>query len=144
RYRYAHVELFAELPQGDYEDVGDAIQVAIRANPEARAEAVRQILDQLDSVTCERVLFPGWTLVGATVPQWVVDRSRGRTLVVEMLLTTASRKRKASTGVSDGRWRAYVIRDGRVLVGPVFQLFYSGSQVGERGNPSRAAITLAA
>lgn len=148
KYRYALVELYTELLQDDYDDVGDAIQAAILASPQARSEAVRQVFDELDRVACERVLFPGWTLVGSTLPQWVMDRTDGRTVIIEMLPPRAqgNGKRNPKGGKAQvvGRWRAFVVRDRRVLVGPVFQLFYSGSQVGEPGNPSPAATRLTA
>jgi hypothetical protein len=87
------------------------------------------VLDELDGVAVERVLFPGWTLVGYALPSWIIDRSVGHTLVIEMLPP------------DDHGWRAFVVRNQQVLVGPVFH--YSGSQVGEVGAPSQAALDLA-
>jgi hypothetical protein len=144
RYSYALVELYTDLPHGEYEDVGDAIQDAIRADPEARSQAVRRVLDELGGVAVERVLFPGWTLVGYTLPSSIINRSAGRTLVVEMLPPQDTGLRKKGSPADNRGWRAFVVRDGQVLVGPVFQLFYSRSQVGEVGAPSQVAQNLAA
>jgi hypothetical protein len=144
RYGYALVELYTDLPQDEYEDVGDAIQAAILAAPEARSQAVRRVLDDLDGVPVERILFPGWTLVGYTLPSWVIDRSAGRTLIVEMLPPQDTGVRRKGSQPDDRGWRAFVVRDRQILVGPVFQLFYSGSQVGVVGSPSQAVVDLAA
>jgi hypothetical protein len=138
------VELYADLPQDEYEDVGDAIRDAILADPEARSQAVCRVLDELDGVAVERILFPGWTLVGYTLPSWVINRSVGHTLALEMLPPRHAGRRKEGVSPDDRGWRAFVVRDREVLVGPVFQLFYSGSQVDEVGAPSQAALDLAA
>jgi hypothetical protein len=142
-YRFALVELYTDLPQGEYEDVGDAIQDAILADPPGRAEAVRRVLDALEDITVEQVLFPGWTLVGWTVPSWVTARSAARTLVVEMLPPLEKDRHRKGSPPDDRGWRAFVLREGRAIVGPVFQLFYSGTQVGALGSPSQAAVELA-
>jgi hypothetical protein len=142
-YSYALVELYVELPHNPYEDAGDAIQDAILSDPDARSDGVRQVLDRLNRIACRYVLFPGWTLVGTTIPRWATDRTGGRTVVIEMLPPLASGKRSKASPI-ERRWRTFVLRDRRVLIGPAFQLFYSGSQVGEPGNPSQAAVDLTA
>jgi hypothetical protein len=142
RYRFALVELYSALSlQSEYENVADAIQAAILAAPQLREDAVRRVLDELSKVACERVLFPGWTLVGDELPQWVIDRSTGRTFVIEMLPPTAGGKRATASSV-DHRPRAFVVRDRQLLVREVFQLFSSRAQAGEPGHPSHEAQDL--
>jgi hypothetical protein len=142
RYRFALIELYSDLTlQYEFENVADAIQAAVLAAPHLREDAVSRVLDELEKVACERVLFPGWTLVGDELPQWVIDRSTGRTFVIEMLPPTAVGKRATASSV-DQRPRVFVVRDRQILVRRVFQLFSSRAQAGEPGHPSQAALNL--
>jgi len=138
-FNYALVELYTDLPQEAYEEVGGAIIGAILANPDARSAAVRELVDRLADVACPRILFPGWTLVGTTLPQWLTERTGGRTFVVEMLPPEAQDERASAL---DRRPRAFVVRNQEVHVGPVFQLFWDRDGAGDIGAPSQAAVDL--
>lgn len=132
-FRFALIELYCDLLQSPSGWLPTLLSDTLRAAPEAREQAVRDVLAALRGIEVQVVVFPGWTLVGNEVPEWVTEATEGRTFAVEMLPPEAEEPAQA-----------FVIRDRQVLVGPVAQLFWSGDDVGYIGSPSEEAVQLAA
>ena len=120
-----------------------AVRLGITRDPDHRAAAVRAALERARDLGCEFVIFPGWTLVADAPPPWLLNLTAGVTVVAEMLFPdpapTATAPRKGGRGTIPARiekgtrpadpserpawatWDGFVIRDGRVVVGPCAQ-----------------------
>lgn len=121
KQRYALVELFVKVPErrrnGAPHAKGwkDVIKNTILRAPERRRRAVEAVLDHLELQKVNMILFPGWTLVGKSVPKSVLKRIGDRDVFIELF---------EASDESDGKGKkAMILRGPQVLVGPLRQLF---------------------
>ncbi len=116
------------------DEVGDGIALALRRHPERREAQVRVVVESLILDDVDLIVLPGWSLVGSAPPSWLVERSRGRTIIVEMMSPEPS-----GGGKSGGGSRSYVLQDGESVLGPVRQILSSSSEVWKRNQFSPEA-----
>lgn len=84
------------------------------------------------------MVLPGWTLVETCLPEWILDASKGCTIVIELLSP------EVTTGDDEyADWRAYVLSDGKVLLGDVRQVMSESPKRGDTdyGNKLLAVLT---
>jgi hypothetical protein len=145
------VELYVDIAGERASIAASAVENRILQDRNGRGHAVRGALNCAVRRNCDIVVFPGWTLVEKDLPEWLVQGSRGRILVFECLSPDVPRGRgKGEIACRpDGRadesvvvnpyLRAYVVRDGRTVVGPVQQhiIFatdlWNGRHLSQRG-----------
>jgi hypothetical protein len=131
-YRFALVELSARHYAAEY--VEEGIKKALRAQPQKRNDQVRAIVESMVLDDVDLIVLPGWSLVGIKPPDWLVDRSRGRTIVVEML-----NPEQGGGAKTDGSSLSYVLQDGRVALRQLKQMLSSSSEAWEKGEYSTQA-----
>lgn len=135
-YRFVLCELLTPSPGSA--DSTQAIKNGILASPHERLERVRRVMESPIAEAADLLLFPGWTLVGASPPKWVIAASKGRTVVLEMLPDQGQGNAKKV------RWaRTYVLRDGSVIRGGIEQLLSSSDEAWEQGTATTEAHQVA-
>lgn len=121
KQQYALAELFVDVPErrrnGDPHAIGwkDVIKNAILRAPVARRQAVEDVLDHRELRGVDMIMFPGWTLVGRSVPQSVRQRIGDRDVYLELFEEDDEPDTKGK--------QAMILHSQQVLVGPLRQLF---------------------
>ncbi|MDB4931666.1 MAG: hypothetical protein JWM10_4150 [Myxococcaceae bacterium] len=136
RLRYALVELRVEVPEGVYWNAAAAVKAAVNADP-GRQGTVESVLDHEAIQSADVIIFPGYTLVGRTVPSVITQKVKGRYVVLELL---APDKSDATT--AKGGWRrTFVLGPGGRLCGPVRQwVITSDDAWNDDSSPSRESL----
>lgn len=162
--KYGLVELCVNVEGIRAARATEAVRLAITRDPDGRAAAVRAALDRARDLGCGFVVFPGWTLVAHAPPLWLLDLSAGITVVAEMLFpdanTGGAAPRKGARESAPARavkgerlatdsdrpawaaWDGFVIRDGRVVVGPCAQQVAEAPELwdGDKLSPTGARL----
>ena len=120
--RFALVEQWCKLRRSD--DVITSIRRWLRAEPDLREIQVRSVLTSMALDDVDLVVLPGWTLVGREPPEWLVELSRDRTIVVEMLA-----KRDTEDVTKGASHYSFVLQSGRRLLGPEPQILGESEEV---------------
>lgn len=128
------VELWVDVEGVRAEGAAGAVWHAITRAPDHRAAVVRAALERARDLGCGFVVFPGWTLVADAPPRWLLDLSADTTVVAEMLL---------SDPTSTVEWAGFILRDGRVVVGPCVQQVIHAHDVRTGNELSHAGASLA-
>lgn len=121
KQRYALAELFVDVPErrrnGEPHAIGwkDVIKQVILRAPDVRRQAVEDVLDHRELREMDMIMFPGWTLVGSSVPRSVLQRVGDRDVYLELF---EEDDEPDKTGK-----QAMILRGQQVLVGPLRQLF---------------------
>lgn len=112
------IELFVDLAPVDCEEGlgrADAVCRAIRGLGAARDHEVKAAVEAAKDLNCRLIVLPGWTIVADEPPAWLLNLSKGCTLIFECLWPAGG-----THGKEAGR-AMYVARNGEVVVGPIFQ-----------------------
>lgn len=121
KHRYALVELFVDVPERRRNGAShadgwkDVIKNAILRAPVARRQAVEDVLDHPEVRGVDMIMFPGWTLVGRSVPQSVKQRIGDRDVYLELFEDDDEPDKQGK--------QAMILHGQQVLVGPLRQLF---------------------
>ncbi len=113
------------------------LQDTLRRAALDRDRVVKTALAQAVADGAEWIVFPGWTVVGTSPPPWLLNASRGRTIVCECLHPdgTATKENRTRPAASKERripdraagavdeapapwpsWTTYLLKDGKVAV----------------------------
>ena len=137
------VELYVQR-LGVAESVSAAVQVALKRQLRSREALVRGVLAHKELLDLDVLVFPGWTLVGDTLPSWVAQACGSRVVVIEMLHGSAdavSSKRRAypKAGAERGSWpwSTYVVEGGSVVVDGVRQIIVAANDVRDDDGANR-------
>jgi hypothetical protein len=116
------------------DDTFAAVRDAIRGTSRQREAAVVEVLRHRQLADVDVVVFPGWTLVGETLPARVLSETGGRTVVIETLSRTDLRARskgaartKAAHVANDFPWRTHVLMNGAAVVKGARQVVAEGA-----------------
>lgn len=126
------VELHVAPRDGAPNNRFDAVRGAAERARRERLETVLGVLERRDTRALDLVVFPGWTVVGRTLPKAVLRASGKRVVVVEGLEPDARTKRKSALGYG---WTTYVVWRGEI-VARARQLFTRSSEASD----ARAAV----
>ncbi len=109
RLRVAVVEMTILVRSKHDPSLTDTLMKTLQS-PEGRRERRQQVIAILDALDAREapqtdlVIFPGWTLVGKSVPRWFREATNQWTTVVEMLPSEGGSKAKAYR-----EWRTHVL-----------------------------------
>lgn len=120
--RFALVEQWCNLRRSD--DVSRSIRKWLRAEPERREHQVRSVLMSVALDGVDLVVLPGWSLVGREPPEWLVELSQDRTIVVEMLA-----EQNTEDVTKGSSHYSFVLQCGRRLIGPEPQILGASEEV---------------
>lgn len=119
------IELFTDLQGKDKRQLLNTI----RRDAKHREEVVLTAIDHAITEGCDLILFPGWTLFGSAIPASVRERSRGRTLVLELVSSATEKKGESSKDKKGSGRQTYVLRDVEDLIAPVDQIIIWASDM---------------
>ncbi len=155
--RVGLVELFVEVDRRSRASPAAAVMSSIRRNADTRLREVLDILKDLRTANLELIVFPGWTVVGSTLPVELVEAAKKRTVVVEVLpppsptrgvrgkepgkATFAKAGKPAGSTGEQIPWHTYVIHRG-VPLGPMVQRIITSADAGRGSTPSHRALEL--
>lgn len=105
--KWGLIELYVDLEGVRAASATLAVRLGITRDPDHRAGVVRTALERARDLGCEFVLFPGWTLVAAAPPPWLLDLTAGVTVVAEMLLPDPAPTTTPPRRAGGGRSGAY-------------------------------------
>jgi len=156
--RVGLVELFVGVKESSHSNLPATLMASIRRDAHARRADVLNILKHPRTAELDLIVFPGWTVVGTTLPAEIVKAAKKRTVVLELLLpesstpdgsgktsgkTSPPKATKGSGSISQQvPWHTYVIHRGATL-GPFVQRLITGGDAGSGNSPSKSTLDLA-